>query len=103
MCRRRKWTIVAGVLLTVVGIGYGYWRYKFPYGYSHCCDLGLYQALEGYAANHGGAFPAGEATPEASLSLLYPAVPASLLAGRTVSESLAQEILDRGERLGPDS
>src|SRR4029077_15084769 len=26
-----------------------------------------------------------------------------LLAGRTVPESLAQEILDRGERLGPDS
>jgi hypothetical protein len=68
--------------------------------------LVLYQALEGYAATHGDAFPAGKATPEASLSLLYRSDPtntAELLRGKSVPVAVVQEILDRGELLWPGS
>jgi len=62
-------------------------------------------ALQHYADTHGGAFPAGEATPEASLSLLFKAelADADLLRGKTVPYSVVKEILDRGQLLGPDS
>jgi hypothetical protein len=60
-------------------------------------------ALHDYAENHNGAYPAGEATPEASLSLLYPAVDAETLRGKTVPREVVQAILDRGERLGPET
>jgi hypothetical protein len=61
-------------------------------------------ALHHYAEEHEGAYPAGEATPEASLSLLYPKyADANLLRGKTVPLEVVQAILDRGERLGPDT
>jgi hypothetical protein len=47
-------------------------RQRFPYGRSHSCDKGLMFALDEYARDHNGAYPAGEESPEASLSLLYP-------------------------------
>ena len=105
--RAAKWLAVAtGLLLGLAGLGMGYVWYEFPYGASHCCDLALYQALEQYAQAHGGAFPTGEATPEASLGLLYGQsqwIGANLLRGKTIPESRVQEVLDRGERLGPES
>ena len=93
-------------------IGYTAWDFhrQHPYGWSHCCDLGVHYALLEYAMSHGGAFPAGEATPEASLSLLYrektgdgPLADANLLRGKTVPESVVKEILERGELLTPDT
>jgi len=92
------------VLMTVLlVIGFVYQR-TYPYGWSHCCDRILMIALENYADDHGGAFPAGENTPEASLSLLYPKyADANLLRGKTVPLATVQSILDRGERLGPES
>jgi hypothetical protein len=67
-------------------------------------------SLRDYAETHGGAFPAGEATPEASMSLLYrdrvggyPLADATLLRGRTVPESVVKEILQRGELLTPET
>lgn len=76
----------------------------FPYGRSHCCDKCLMFDLHRYAEEHGGAYPAGEATPEASLSLLYPDYcEAEILRGKTVPVEVVQAILDRGERLGPDT
>lgn len=63
-------------------------------------------ALLDYADNNGGNFPAGKATPEASLSLIHPTCEhgyAYLLCGKTGSESVAQEILNQGKRLGPDT
>jgi hypothetical protein len=67
--RRRTKIAVVAVVLTPFVLGYAWWRHHYPYGMSHCCDLCLSSALHDYAATHGGAFPAGEATPEASLSL----------------------------------
>jgi len=62
-------------------------------------------ALLQYANTRKGIFPAGENTPEASLSLLYRSnlrgVTANLLRGKTVPESTVQQILDSGRLLGP--
>ena len=59
-------------------------------------------ALHQYAEEHGGNYPAGEATPEASLSLLYPKyADTNVLRGKTVPEKVVHAILDRGERLSP--
>ena len=61
-------------------------------------------ALHQYAEEHGGAYPSGEATPEASLRLLYPRyVDAEILRGKTVPRKVVQAILDRGEQLGPQT
>jgi hypothetical protein len=100
-----------GILLALVYHQRAEWEYQYPYGFSHCCDLQLCQALREYASTHGGAFPAGEATPEASLSLLYrektdsgeQLVDANLLRGKTVPESVVKGILERGELLTPET
>jgi hypothetical protein len=97
------------VILLVVGAlacaGYGYYRYTYPYGRSHCCDKNLYQELAQYAAEHDGWFPRGEASPEASLSLLYRQNPfnAYNLRGKTVPESVVLDRLRRGELLTPET
>lgn len=93
--------------MVIVALGlYAFYRYKYPYGYNHCCDLLLLRALEEYAETHEGAFPAGGSTPEASLSMLYSNVDwvsPDLLRGKTVSGSVAREALKRDGRLGPES
>src|SRR5258708_4073993 len=92
--RIAKWlAIAAGVILAIVGLAYGYARYHYPYGSSHCCDLNLYFALLHYANDHSDGFPTGEAAPEASLSLLYqhnPIIDARLLRGMSIPESTVQ-------------
>jgi hypothetical protein len=99
--------VIASAALVSLGGCYGLYRYQCPYGASHCCDLLLYGALEEYAATHGGAFPAGESSPEASLSLLYTGdkwgTTSDLLRGKTVPEPVARRILSHGGLLGPDS
>ena len=101
--RRYRWFVASVVAAGLVGGCYAWYRYEFPFGPSHCCDSLLYFALSEYADAHGGNFPAGEATPEASLSLIHPMCAADLLCGKSGSESLTQAVLDRGELLGPDT
>ena len=61
-------------------------------------------SLVTYAEDHGGRFPAGGDTPEASLSLLYSnLVNAYTLRGKTVPVEVAQAALARDGKLGPDS
>jgi len=113
MHRRTKRLALAAILVIAVApfiLGYEWWRPHYPYGMSHCCDLGLSLVLRNYAEMHDGAFPTGQATPEASLSLLYrektngdPLADADLLRGRTVPESVVKEILERGEPLTPET
>ena len=98
------------LVMIVVAAGllwmFGWIRYRayYPYGYSHSCDKQLIFALQNYADAHGGAFPAGEATPEASLSLLYPKYAgAELLQGRSVPLEKVKAILESGQKLGADS
>lgn len=110
MRRRTKLAAIFAAVAAPFIFGYAWWQHQYPYGMSHCCDLCLSSALHDYAAIHGGAFPAGEATPEASLSLLYrekidggPLADANLLRGKTVPESVVKEILERGELLTPET
>jgi hypothetical protein len=111
MQRRSKRLVLATVLVVAAApfvLGYAWWRHHFPYGWSHCCDLQLHMALRQYAESHGGAFPAGEATPEASLSLPYRektdyGADADLLRGKTVPESVVKDILERGGLLTPET
>ena len=110
--RKRLWlrriALVFLIVLTLFGMLVGgaklYVAWKYPYGPSHCCDKILSMGLWRYAEEHGGAYPTGEATSEASLSLLYPQyADANLLRGKIVPLEVVQAVLDRGERLGPDT
>ena len=97
--------VVVGVAILVGSFrclcGY-YFSWKYPYGWSHCCDKAMLMALLQYAEEHGGRYPSGEATPEASLSLLYPKyIDASTLRGKTVPLDTVENILGEGKRLGP--
>jgi len=75
----KRTLIVLAVFVAFIAGLYGagrlYFAWFYPYRPSHCCDIGLMFALDRYARDHNGAFPAGEATPEASLSLLYAKYP----------------------------
>ena len=51
--------IVAGVLAAVA---YCAWhRYRYPYGSSHCCLRMMVMALDQYAYDNDGRYPAGRA------------------------------------------
>jgi hypothetical protein len=104
--------VFAGIAATVVAIvaaaGFAlqaYQHYKYPYGWSHCCDKALANELSFYANDHDGWFPRGENTPEASLSLLYRQEPgiANALRGKTVPGSVVRARLERGELLPPET
>jgi hypothetical protein len=110
--RMKRWVkrgAVVGVLAAVLAAaGYGFYnQHRYPFGRSHCCDKQLMQALLAYADKHDGWFPRGEATPEASLSLLHrddpDLVTANLLRGKTVAESSVHSRLSAGELLTPET
>ena len=90
------------IVAALAAAGVAYYRQTYPYGRSHCCDKALALALLNYADRHDGWFPKGEATPEASLSLLHrdqPEIDAYLLRGKTVAESVVRDRLSAGELL----
>jgi hypothetical protein len=101
----RRGAIAALVAAVLAALGLAYYRYRYPYGRSHCCDKGVAIALLGYAESHDGWFPRGEATPEASLSLLYRRDPglAYNLRGKTVPEPVVRARLEGGELLTPET
>jgi hypothetical protein len=105
MKRRRGIILVLVMIVVVAGIVVGYRRAMYPYGQSHCCILGMMFALEGYAQENGGKYPAGGESPEADLSQLFKSqhVDANTLRGMTVPEKMVQRILERGDLLGPES
>jgi hypothetical protein len=90
--RRIKRIAIVAIIVAMLGaMGYGYNRYLYPYGWSHSCDKVLMFALQQYADDHGGVYPAGEETPEASLSLLYPNyADAELLRGKTIPREVVK-------------
>jgi hypothetical protein len=98
----KKVSILILVIVSLVILAYGWRRYQFPYGMYHRCDKQLWSALRDYAEAHGGKFPSGEATPEASLRLLGKDY-AYLLVRRGESVEEVEQMLDRGELLGPET
>ena len=108
MTRRLKWAIaVLVILLGVLVAWYIRHSYRFPYGRSHSCDKIMSFALLQCADRHAGWFPKGEASPEASLSLLHRDEPdfmsAETLRGKTVPADVVQDRLLRGELLSPET
>ncbi len=104
--RRRRMALVAALgAVLVAAAGFGGYHYYLPYGWSHCCDKALAFALREYAERHGGWFPQGEASPEASLSLLYRQNPglAYILRGKTVPEKVVRARLEAGALLDPET
>lgn len=107
MKHRTWWNLLAGGVIALAAIGgsvVGYWKWKYPYGWSHCCITVMGLSLRTYAMDHGGRFPTGGETPEASLSLLYSNYEnAHTLRGKAVPLEVAQAALARNGKLGPDS
>ena len=105
----RRWpkrgAILAMATSAILIVGYVYYQYRYPYGWSHCCDKLLQQKLFNYADLHDEWFPQGEITPEASLSLLYRQDPTLLetLRGKSISRAVVEEQLDRDKLLSPDT
>src|SRR6266542_1662584 len=97
--------VLFGLLLMLAGGGFAYYNWKFPFGNSHCCIIEMMSALCEYADSHTGRFPAGESSPEESLSLLYKdqLIEPYTLRGMTISEETVRRILEDGKLLGPDS
>lgn len=104
----RKWTIRISLVVLLLG-GVFYWakksyEYRYPYGPSHSCDIGMMFALDQFAEENGGKYPAGEDTPEASLSLLYPNyADANTLSGKMVPEEVTRKRLESGLLLTPET
>jgi hypothetical protein len=104
--RRTAILIVLGILVAAAAGGTAFYRWKFPYGYSHCCSVQISLALLTYANDHAGRFPDGESSPEASLSLLYRLhyLPEpDFLRGMTVPADTVSRILKNGGLLGPET
>ena len=99
-------TIILSLVAALVVGGLTYYRWKHPYGRSHCCSVAMVLALHSYANDNGGYFPAGESSPEASLSLLYRSGHCGepgILRGMTASDETVRRILEGGGLLGPDT
>jgi hypothetical protein len=99
---------IAVVILLLIASVYGLHRYYFPYGFEHRCDKGLYFVLRDYAEKHNGNYPSGEATPEASLSLIHSLDDsgfenAYLLHRRDVPEEVVRQILKSEQLLDPQT
>jgi len=103
--RRLIISLIVMVVVILLGRWMVYYTQTFPYGSSHCCIIQFICTLEQYAEENGGKYPAGESSPEASLSLLYKSngMPPDILRGMTVPEKTVRRILEGGGLLGPDS
>lgn len=96
--------ILVAIIATGIFAGWIWHQYNFPYGESHCCILNLGLALRLYADDHGGHFPVGDDTPEASLSLLYSNyLDAYTLRGKSVPLETVQKALKQTGKLDPTS
>jgi hypothetical protein len=107
--KKRNRLLIAAVVLAAIAAlvvtSASYLKRNYPFGWSHCCILAMSTSLDLYADANGGRYPAGESSPEASLSLLCRSngMDAFTLRGMTVRENTARRILEGGGLLGPDS
>src|SRR5262249_60895220 len=102
--RWRAVLLTLAALAGLVGSGWLYYRWEYPYGWSHSCDKQLMFALHQYAEDHGGAYSAGEVKPETSLRLLYPQdAKEKVFQGKNVPIDMGKGTLERVKRLRPDN
>ena len=97
--------IVAGAVGLFLKRALIHYKEDYPFGASHCCMDAMWLALRLYAQEHGGAYPAGESSPEASLSLLCKSnyIDVGTIRGMTVPESIVRGIFQGGGLLGPQN
>jgi hypothetical protein len=96
-------TLLAVIAVAVVG-GRIWYRYTFPYGWSHACSKGLGLGLRMYSGENDHWLPHGAATPEASLSLLYrndPDTALWVLGGKNIPRERVQATFARDGILSP--
>ncbi len=109
MVRARRWFVLIAVVSSAMGIlvkrSLDHHKEEYPYGVSHCCIDGMGLALRLYAQEHGGAYPAGESSPEASLSLLCRSnyIDVGTIRGMTVPERTVRGVIEGGGLLGPQN
>src|SRR5262249_58679128 len=70
--RWRAVLLTLAALAGLVGSGWLYYRWEYPYGWSHSCDKQLMFALHQYAEDHGGSYPSRGPTPQVSFNPVYP-------------------------------
>jgi uncharacterized protein YvpB len=97
-------TLAAGFVLLLLG-GWGLWHWRYPYGRSHYCLKSIFLALNVYAQEHGGLYPDGQSSPEASLALLCKEglLDADTFRGKTAKAKRAGQLLGGGSLTGPES
>lgn len=90
------------ILLFLVGLffllfigAYSYYKWLYPFGFSHNFDTAFTFSLSNYASDHGGKYPdAGD--PSKSLALLIPDyVPATMLAGKSIPSNDTAEYYEK--------
>jgi hypothetical protein len=105
--KKSKLRRVAFVLIFLAGgaalAGWGWYRYTFPYGWSHACSKALGMTLHLYAEDHYGWLPNGQSTPEASLGLLakHDVTTAYFLGGKNVPSAVVLTALTNNGTLSP--
>lgn len=106
--RKSKLKKIFFSLIVVIAIGIGaeqaWYHHTYPYGWSHACSAGLGLGLHTYAEEHDQWLPYGEATPEASLSLLYKSDPITALwtlSGKNIAHETVETTLKRDGKLSP--
>ncbi len=101
--RKLKWAVI--IVASIVCSTWVWLRLTYPYGPSHCCSDVLSTSLGSHATNHGGWFPHGGKTPEASLAILC-AADTNLLdvvRGKNIPLKLACKNWSADGSLGPES
>jgi len=97
--------LVAVIVLAALAVAAEqvWYRYTYPYGWSHACSAGLCLSLPVYAEDHEGFLPHGEATPEASLSLLFQFDSSTLsyFGGKNISRDIVEAAFKRDGKLSP--
>jgi hypothetical protein len=96
--------LIFAVICVAVIAGRIWYHSNYPYGWSHCCIAQVGLGLRQYAMDHEGWLPYGEATSEASLSLLC-ADPVWIFSvrGKNVPLAVAKAALERTGVLSPES
>lgn len=98
--RRTVLIVFLSIPLILCLLGYGFWRWKYPYGYRCCVSSLIFSDLLTYAGYHDGWFPKDAATPlECLQKLCIEPGGCKFLAGFSGSQKKTVERLSSGGKL----